>query len=590
VSEEPIVKVEVEEGYGQNDQQPSELSAGHSGRLTDGPLPESGSNEVGLDVPGETPIDAIKIEPVKIEPSEIFLKTEPLQETFHGHYGDSQVQSADTTFSYLNSVTRCQVDKCGILFPSQILLNEHLKTHFRCTFCDERFLSAEMVEKHVIADHPKRTINKCPHCCIIFPNEPQLKAHLKKHLVCKEEGCLLAFDTKELLSEHLSSFHASVECCGKLFRSRLLLADHQKNVHTVHKCNFDGCSRIFPKLSQLTAHVRFNHTTYTCTYDGCNKTFQKSQKLKDHMAVHTRLFSLSCPYPRCKESFLSQSNLEKHLATHLAGYRKETPILVKTKRVRPQNVPVKIASKAMAPKKVAILDYISFYKAEMKKTKLSKNILSSVEERAMYEPNGNIEEENVEVTNKSPCSNSETLSDKKAQAHMPQSSDATNECSQSKTFDKASKLIPPIIGTENRKMKTYTCRIDNCGKIFGDRGALSRHKEIHAFRCNFEGCGRTLMSKLQLYRHTIKCLYNPLYASNSAIKHSDINRSIGAENKGNLLNDAELELDEGTKTTYSAIELNSDTDNNTCEKESVKNIENDLRLDIKTEAESMDFS
>ncbi|XP_075989492.1 uncharacterized protein LOC142985290 [Anticarsia gemmatalis] len=177
-----------------------------------------------------------------------------------------------------------------------------LKDGYKCNFCD-RYLPKRCIYERHLRDHRHNTLTELPE-------------HLFKCSKCEKR-----FKTNELLNAHVLSEHSKekkyvCDVCGRIFSRQDYLYKH-KFTHTGVKrhqcphCDFKATQR-----SSLTMHIR-KHTgerPYTC--DICPQRCISSSNLRAHRRRHLGVKKFECAI--CNKKFGYKISLEEHISsTHV---------------------------------------------------------------------------------------------------------------------------------------------------------------------------------------------------------------------------------------------------------------------------------
>jgi len=177
--------------------------------------------------------------------------------------------------------------------------NHQLRQHateeekiFSCKFCDLKFASNQLRNKHENLMHNKRF--PCDQCNKVFSEKTRLMIHLRIHsgekpFVC--ESCGVSFSQRDNLRLHKEFKHPS-------------LGQQEK------KFSCDICSASFLTKSNLSRHS-MSHTDLKCyVCETCGKGFKDPGALKQHNFSHG---APDYPCDICGQRFTSPLYLNRHM-------------------------------------------------------------------------------------------------------------------------------------------------------------------------------------------------------------------------------------------------------------------------------------
>ncbi|EDW15062.2 zinc finger protein 182 [Drosophila mojavensis] len=157
--------------------------------------------------------------------------------------------------------------------------------------------SLDMVDLTAACEPSNFPRHSCAVCGNSFPNQTQLKSHLRTHRNEKNYEC---------------------ELCSKRFNAACNLTTHMRT-HTGEKpYECSHCSRRFADRSTHRKHERMhtNERPYACNM--CAKTFSLSTTLKAHFLSHSKEKPHKCV--TCNKGFRLPHQLKAHERTHVHRY------------------------------------------------------------------------------------------------------------------------------------------------------------------------------------------------------------------------------------------------------------------------------
>lgn len=249
--------------------------------------------------------------------------------------------------------------ECGLKVTGTKKLKEHLKevhglSRYKCGTCSETFDTEPEYNSH-LRIHPL----ECTQCGKMFSRKPNLRLHLRRHLVIKPymcNQCPKSFVTRQKLDEHVNghSGNKPLKCslcdstfsrysnliqhrnmrhlsgkkkvkdfvcrCGEVFHSLRKLEWH-KEVHEPKPKTCPFCSQKFVHSNSVTRHIRRSHIPNYLPNDKkenvqcpvCGKVYLRSSLIV-HMRVHNGEKPFVCKI--CNKSFTTKWNLALHNWTH----------------------------------------------------------------------------------------------------------------------------------------------------------------------------------------------------------------------------------------------------------------------------------
>ena len=206
-------------------------------------------------------------------------------------------------YEHLEEQFYCRFPGCDYREPFKTLggcKNHQLRYHareeqkiFLCQFCDKKFASNQLRNKHQNLLHTKRY--PCEVCQKVFSEKTRLIIHARTHsgerpYVC--EDCGFSCSQKDNLRLH------------KEFR-------HPVSGQQEKKFTCDICSASFLTNSNLRRHVLIHSDVKQWVCETCGKSFKDAGSLKQHTFSHG---SSEYRCSLCQQSFSSPLYLNRHLS------------------------------------------------------------------------------------------------------------------------------------------------------------------------------------------------------------------------------------------------------------------------------------
>ncbi len=264
--------------------------------------------------------------------------------------------------------------ECSKCFVHKVLLKRHIVNHhpalrpWCCSMCPKSFPTNAGLKQH-LATHQKSTVFTCYDCFAQFKQKGGLTNHKRRcpvatatntpegssgqtgdysqvfqqfiiqpqRLSAKEKYslsagkpfkcplCKSSFQGKHLLGKHMYrhsedlNYKCKVENCGKIFKSRKELNEHQfvHNKEAGKKC--PECEKFFRSTYALKRHRIIYHTREFPIYcDICQKGFVSSGEFKRHETLHfdppgEMTKPCACSHDICVRCFRTPSEMKKHV-------------------------------------------------------------------------------------------------------------------------------------------------------------------------------------------------------------------------------------------------------------------------------------
>ncbi|PIK37452.1 putative zinc finger protein, partial [Apostichopus japonicus] len=214
-------------------------------------------------------------------------------------------------------------DLCGAKYNDLDDLEKHRGSHeeiddedgstvMKCTECDGKFITSELLEEHVKQKH-KRLLKL--HRCHLCQFSSERRFDLKKHLVI-----------------HTGIKNYMCDQCGKCMSTPYNLKIHYLRLHATEEeknitCSEDDCDFKCADKAVLKDHLRQKHNLmidnrdsekvekiklFSCKH--CDYTGKKESSLRYHMRIHLENRQHKCKL--CPYASKTKNNLILHMRTH----------------------------------------------------------------------------------------------------------------------------------------------------------------------------------------------------------------------------------------------------------------------------------
>ncbi|XP_055624000.1 transcription factor grauzone-like [Toxorhynchites rutilus septentrionalis] len=180
----------------------------------------------------------------------------------------------------------------ALMSHSQSHLPEEERTRHVCDECGKSYSTAKKLTDHVQSSHCRQ--EQFAYVCHICAKQFSSKSNLSYHL-----------------TTHQPKIH-QVQCgeCKKWLKNKLCLRKHMVQHSMVrHKCNMCDYSAV--NMQCLRNHMRVQHTDlkpFSC--DVCGKSFKLKNTLLNHQVQHTGVKKFTCEF--CLRTFASSGNYYAH--------------------------------------------------------------------------------------------------------------------------------------------------------------------------------------------------------------------------------------------------------------------------------------
>ncbi|XP_058459144.1 zinc finger protein 62-like [Malaya genurostris] len=276
---------------------------------------------------------------------------------FQCQYCSSSFHTKTEMRNHLRSIhttgSSCECAKCGAVFKTKKLLNQHLESHaekrnFKCETCEFAFKTLQHLKRHITTVHREVRFS-CNHCTMSYGRKDKLRMHMERahniqsYFVCdiclrsfngkqaldEHKGhhanpkplecgvCLMAFEDGRTFDDHLCiSYRDSYECCGKDFKYHVHF-----NRHVLMEHGIKSNARVRPKRGLLIGQLRADRRLREVRCRKCDRNFVSMLERKRHVCVGNISSIGSAEIPATSEEmvnsdgamFVSEMGEEEHL-------------------------------------------------------------------------------------------------------------------------------------------------------------------------------------------------------------------------------------------------------------------------------------
>ena len=218
-------------------------------------------------------------------------------------------------------------DSCDSAFATQRGLNRHkYKKHrnmdkkFKCEECDYKSVWASDITRHVQARHESGHY-KCDKCSYIGKSPRNLKRHMAKHggniFTC--DKCEYISYTLYLMNTHIKDKHETdqllkCDACDFECPAQWRMKRHVQDKHSIQIFRCVICDYGAKSKSLLYNHKRSVHTIFICSF--CNQEERSQYLLKKHTASHTGEADEPSACDQCSFIGLNKRSLQYHQKKH----------------------------------------------------------------------------------------------------------------------------------------------------------------------------------------------------------------------------------------------------------------------------------
>ncbi|KAF4789629.1 Zinc finger and BTB domain-containing protein 41 [Turdus rufiventris] len=256
-----------------------------------------------------------------------------------------------------------QCPKCDKKFDRIGKYESHTRVHtgekpFECDICHQRYSTKSNLtvhrKKHSSDTDFHKKEHKCPYCNKLHASKKTLAKHVKRQLMCIENGlelkagpfpcdiCGRQFNDTGNLKRHIECTHGGKRkwtcfICGKSVRERLHLRVH----HDDKRYECEECGKTFIRHDHLTKHKKIHsgEKPYKCQI--CNQSFRIKKTLTKHMVIHSDARPFNCQH--CNATFKRKDKLKYHI-DHVHGSKAAEEALASSPEEKLVSLPVQYTS------------------------------------------------------------------------------------------------------------------------------------------------------------------------------------------------------------------------------------------------------
>jgi uncharacterized Zn-finger protein len=220
----------------------------------------------------------------------------------------------------------CTADNCDQYFLSADDLDKHMEAkHLRirpffCMKCDKSFTFKQGLERHDQVMHENNQPFVCEYCDEGFASSGKLARHLTIHTKFRRypcKYCAKSFKLSHHLTRHLRSHQNLNQTAAQKKRQNPSI----KPITEPYKCQYGDCTMAFATKDNLIYHSAV-HATESLMCPLCNEKFEDIESTTNHIELHSVTEQFACP--DCDLIFVSEDKMvEHHNGSHGVKTEKE---------------------------------------------------------------------------------------------------------------------------------------------------------------------------------------------------------------------------------------------------------------------------